>query len=87
MLSLSITPSGCHLDASEWVLDMDSTYYICPRRELFASFEELDCGLVFMGDDHTCRLVGKGTVRIRMYDRTLRQLKEMSYVPRMMNLI
>ena len=51
---LSITPSGCHLDASELILDTDSTYDICPSRELFASFEELDGGLIFMGDDHTC---------------------------------
>ena len=39
--SLSITPSGYHSDASWWVLDMGSTYHICLRRELFASFELL----------------------------------------------
>ena len=33
-------------------------------------------------------MVGKGTVRIRMYDGTLRELKEMRYIPHMMkNLI
>ena len=46
---------------SEWVLDTGSTSHICPRRELFASFKELDDGLMSMGDGHTCRLVGKGT--------------------------
>ena len=61
---------------SEWVLDTGSTYHICPKRELFASFEELDGGLISMSDDHTCQLVDKGTVRIRMYDGTLRELKE-----------
>ena len=39
--SLTIAPSDCHSDASEWVLDTASTYHICPRRELFASFEEM----------------------------------------------
>ena len=57
-----------------------STYHICPKRELFASFEELDGGLISMRDGHTCRLVGKGTVRIRMYDGTLRELKEVRYI-------
>ena len=66
--SLSIISSGSHSDASEWVLDIDSTYHIYLRRELFASFEELDGGLMSMGDDHTCRLVGKVTIRIRMYN-------------------
>jgi len=81
--SLSITPLGCHSDASEWVLESSSSYHICPRRELFASFEELDGGLMSMGDGNTCQLVGKGTVRIRMYDETLRELKEVRYIPTM----
>ena len=29
--SLSITPSGCHSDASKWVLDTGSTYHIVPE--------------------------------------------------------
>ena len=57
-------------------MNTGSTYHICPRRELFARFEELDGGLISMGDDHTCQIVGKGTVRIKMYDGTLRELKE-----------
>ena len=36
-----------------------------------------------MEDDHTCRLVGKGTVRIKMYDGTMRELKEVRYIPSM----
>ena len=63
--SLSVTSSGCHSDASEWVLDTGSTYHIYPRRELFASFEELDGSLMSMGDDQTYRLVSKGTVLSR----------------------
>ena len=51
--SLSVTP-GCHLDMSEWALDTGSTNHICPRRELFATFEELEGSLISMGDVHTC---------------------------------
>ena len=43
--------------------------------------EELDGSLISMGDDHTCWLVGKGTVCIKMYDKTMRELKEMRYIP------
>jgi len=81
--SLSILPSGCLSDASEWALDTGSTYHICPRRNLFASFKELDGGLMTMGDGHVCQLVSKSTVRIRMYDGTLRKLKEVRYIPSM----
>ena len=36
-----------------------------------------------MGDGHTCRLVDKGIVRIKMNDRTMRELKDVRYIPRM----
>jgi len=40
--------------------------YIYPRRELFANFEELDGGLMSIGDDQTLRLVGKDIVRVKI---------------------
>ena len=52
--SLSITPSICYLDASEWLLDTGATYHICPRREWFSSLEKLDNGVVIMENDATC---------------------------------
>jgi len=82
--SLSITPSSCYSDTAEWVLNTGSTYHICHRRELYASFKELDGDLMSMGDDYTCQLVGKGTIRIKMYDGTMRVLKDVKYIPHMM---
>jgi len=64
-------------------LDTCSTYHVCPKRELFASFEELDGDLMSMGDDHTYWLVGRDTFRISMYDGTLRELNEVRYIPSM----
>ena len=67
---------------SEYLIRALLTTFV-PKRELFASIEELDGGLMSMGDDQTCRLVGRGTVHIRMYDGTLRELKEVRYIPSM----
>jgi len=50
---------------------------------LFANYEELDGSLMSIGDDHTCQLVGKDIIRIIMYDETLRELKEVRYIPSM----
>ena len=61
---------------------MRSTYHNCPRKELFASFEELDGGLMSMRDNQTCWLVGKGTVRIKIYDGTMREFKDVRYISR-----
>ena len=85
--SLSITPIIFNSDMSEWILDTGCTYHICPIRELFASFKELDGGLMSMRDDHTCRLVGKGTVCIKIFNGMVRELSNLRYLPQMKNLI
>ena len=56
--SLSITPSNCHSNASEWILDTGTTYHIYPRREMFASFGKLDGGVMSFGDGHTRHVEG-----------------------------
>ena len=54
VISLTITvPTVCYSDVFECILDTSVTYYICPKRDWFASFEKLDNGLVQKGDDST----------------------------------
>ena len=36
-----------------------------------------------MGDDHPCNIEGMGTVRIKMFDEIVRELKEVRYVPQL----
>ena len=36
-----------------------------------------------MGDDHPCNIEGVGTVRIKMEDGIVRELKEVRYVPQL----
>ena len=36
-----------------------------------------------MGDDHPCNIEGMGTVCIKMFDRIVRELKEVRYVPQL----
>jgi len=48
----------------------------------FSSFEKLDSSFAIMGDDHSCKVEGIGTVRIKLFDGMVRELKEVRYVPR-----
>jgi len=59
---------------------MGATYYICPRREWFSSLEKLDSGVVIMGNDDACQIVGMGTIRIKMFDGVVRNLMNVRYV-------
>ena len=36
-----------------------------------------------LGDGHTCFIEGIDTIRVRLYDGTMRELKDVRYVPRM----
>ncbi|KAG8498395.1 hypothetical protein CXB51_006971 [Gossypium anomalum] len=40
---------ACHTD--EWIWDLGCTYHMCPNKDWFSSLKELECGVVFMGND------------------------------------
>ena len=56
---------------------------MCPNRAWFSSFEKLDGCFTIMGDDHPCNVEGMGTIRIKMDDVIVRELKEVRYVPQL----
>ncbi|XP_020250019.1 uncharacterized protein LOC109827417 [Asparagus officinalis] len=75
---------ACYVDSTEWILDSGAKYHICPRRDWFSSFEELERGdVVLMENDHVCPISGIGTVRIRMCDGVTRELKEVKFIPQL----
>jgi len=59
-------------------------YLSCmPNRDWFSSFEKLDGCSVIMSDDRPYNMKGIGTVQIKMFDRMVRKLKEVRYVPQL----
>ena len=84
VFSFSVTiPTVSYLDNSEWILDIGAIYHMCPNRDWFSSFENLDGRFAVMGDDHSRNVEGIGTVRIKMDDDIVRELKEVRYVPQL----
>lgn len=53
---------------------------MCPNREWFSSFKELDDGVVLMGNDNACKTKGIGKICLTMYNRTFRELSDAQYV-------
>jgi len=60
---------------------------VCLNIDWFFSFEKLDGCFSVMGDDHPCKVEGIGTIRIKMFDRMIRKLKEVRLPRAEMNLI
>ena len=82
-LSLLLILLFVNSDNAEWILNTGATYHVCPNRTWFSSFEKLDGCYTVMNDDHPCNIEGMGTVRIKMKDGIVRELKEVRYVPQL----
>ena len=70
---------ACQTD--EWILDSGCTYHMCPNKDWFSSLEELEGGVVFMGNDSACKTMGVGTIKLKNHDGSIQVLTDVRYVP------
>ena len=56
--SLSITPAAYVASSNEWILDTRAIYHLCPIKEWFTDFHNLESDAVVMGNDQPCRTMG-----------------------------
>ena len=61
---------------SEWILDSGCSYHMRPNIEMFLDFKEFNGGVVYMGNDSICKMMGIGSVQIKMFDGVIRKLKD-----------
>ncbi|KAH9670612.1 hypothetical protein KPL70_017043 [Citrus sinensis] len=64
-----------------WVLDSGCSFHMCPNKTLFTNYETCDGGVVVMGNDSSCRVVGRGSIRLEMFDGMIRELRDVRHVP------
>ncbi|KAL5582021.1 hypothetical protein UlMin_014463 [Ulmus minor] len=48
----------------EWILDSGCTFHMCPTKDWFKEYKELDGGKVLMGNNIPCQIVGIGGIFI-----------------------
>lgn len=65
----------------KWILDSGCSYHMCPNREWFTTYRSTDGGTVLMGNNHSCKTEGLGSVRIKMHDGVVRTLMDVRHVP------
>ncbi|CAM8964429.1 unnamed protein product [Rhodiola kirilowii] len=66
-----------------WILDSGASYHICPCREWFSTYEQIDGGNISIANSDVCKAVGIGSIRIRMYNGSFCTLNEVRHVPQM----
>ena len=67
----------------DWILDSGSTYHICMDKKLFSTYQAKDGGIVRVANNTVSKIVGMGTVRLRMEDGKIFTLDGVRHVPRL----
>ena len=65
----------------EWILDSGCTFHMTPRKDWLFDFKETNGGKVLMGNNVSCTVEGIGSIRIKMWDGTVRTMKEVRFIP------
>jgi hypothetical protein len=78
---LTVSKGNYTCSQNDWILDTGSSHHLCSKKEYFDTFQEIQ-GFVTWGDGTRRSVMGIGTVKIKMFDGTIRTLGDVMYVPR-----
>jgi len=57
------------------------SYHMIPKKHWFLNYQEINGGKVLLGNDHECRVLGIGDIRLKMHDGSCRTLSSVRHVP------
>jgi hypothetical protein len=69
-LASSIT----HAYHDVWFVDSGASFHMTPHREWFYEYERYDGGNIFLDDDSTTRIIGRGKFKLRLIYGRIRTL-------------
>ncbi|KAG8498562.1 hypothetical protein CXB51_004879 [Gossypium anomalum] len=67
----------------EWILDSGCTFHMSPNRDWFTTYETVFEGVVLMGNNASCKIVGVGIIKVKMFDGVFRTLSDVRHVPKL----
>ncbi|XP_020524650.1 uncharacterized protein LOC110007532 [Amborella trichopoda] len=73
--------------ADTWVLDSGTSFYVCPKRSYFSSYTDVDGGLIYLGGDRVCKILGIRNVVIKQLDRKKHILINVKSVPELKKIL
>ncbi|KAH9670574.1 hypothetical protein KPL70_017033 [Citrus sinensis] len=60
--------------------DSGTTWHVTSRREWFHTYAPISGGSIYMGNDHALGIAGIGTIKIKIFDGTIRTIGEVRQV-------
>jgi hypothetical protein len=74
---------GTHVDHDVWLIKSGESYHMTPHREWFSKYEKYDGGDVFLGDESTTKIMGRGRVKLLLKDGRNRTLPWVLHIPKL----
>lgn len=59
-------PATIGSSGDNWILDSGCSYHMCPNKDWFATYQSIDGGEVLKGNNVDCKVVGIGSIQIKM---------------------
>jgi len=53
---------------------------MCPHRDWFTTYESVNYGVILKGNNSQCKVLGKGTIQIKIHDGMIRTLTNVRHV-------
>ncbi|KAE8670544.1 hypothetical protein F3Y22_tig00112127pilonHSYRG00101 [Hibiscus syriacus] len=72
----STTVEGRKRFTDTWLIDSGATYHMTSRREWFHQYEPVSGGSVYSCNDHALKIIGVGTIKLKMYDGTIKVVRD-----------
>ncbi|KAG1368365.1 hypothetical protein COCNU_14G008330 [Cocos nucifera] len=76
---LLVVSDGYKNNTDIWTLDLACSYHYTPNQSCFAIYAKIE-GSVILGDDHSCKVAGIGTIRVGMFDGMVRTLTNVKHI-------
>nr|GEY09888.1 transcription factor MYB90-like [Tanacetum cinerariifolium] len=64
----------------EWIMDSGGSFHMTPKWDFLFDFKEYG-GMVLLGDNRACAIIGIGKVRVQMKDGSSFMLENVCYIP------
>jgi hypothetical protein len=65
----------------QWLLDFGASNHMCLHRHWFITYQSIYDGIVYMGNDISCKVVVIGSIQIKMFDGYVKILTDVRHVP------
>jgi hypothetical protein len=78
-----LASTSTHEDLDVWLIDSGVSYHMTLHREWFPEYEKYDGGDIFLGDESTTNIFGRGRVKLLLKYGRIRTLPGVLHIPKL----